>query len=149
MATVQNFDRSVIESYLTNRGLRFTRDDDGDFVVQFPYQEELGCEVILVFCAEGPQEDVYSVRLISNKRIPKDEWERIMSLCNDWNKEKRFPKAFLDIRITAEETLAIVVLEQHLHLKPGVHQDLFDDWTDIMVSGGFQFWIWVHQQHGL
>ncbi len=72
MATVKNFDRSVIESYLTDRGLRFTRDDDGDFVVQFPYQEELGCEVILVFCAEGPQDDVYSIRLISNKRIPKD-----------------------------------------------------------------------------
>ena len=149
MATVQNFNRNMIEKYLRGKDLRFLTDSDGDFVVQFGYNEDLGGELTVYLCAEGSRKDVYSIRIMSDKRIAKSDWGRAIMLCNTWNKEKRWPKAYLNVRNPDTDTRGTIEVEHHIDLEQGIHQELLDDLTNNIILGATHFWEWAHQEQGL
>ena len=149
MAYVQTFDRSMIESSLRSASLRFLRDDDGDFIVQFGYDSATDCEINIGFDVSGNTHSVYSIHGTSDKRIPRNDWGRVVMMCNTWNKERRWPKAFLYTRNPGSDATATIVLEENLDLDTGIHQELLDDFTLTTISGILQFWKWAHQEQGL
>ncbi len=146
---VQPFKRSMIEKCLQSASLRFLRDSDGDFVVRFGYDERIGAELEIFFDAEGSEGQVYAIMCHTDKRIPKTDWGKAIMVCNTWNKQKRWPKAYLYVREPSTDTTGMIVLEEYLSLEAGIHQELLDDYTLKAVSGMFQFWVWAHQEQGL
>jgi hypothetical protein len=149
MTVVQKFTRDLIANYLRRRGLKFLVDSDGDFLVQFAYSETIGCELSMLLMAAGPRGDVYAIRLLSNKRIPKEERDRILRLCNTWNSARRWPKAYLHIPDSSPDAPGEIRLEADLCLEKGVHQELLDDFTDTILLAGHAFWEWAHKEHGV
>lgn len=149
MPNVQRFDRSMIERYLKQTGYKYLRDSDGDFHVNFHYEEDTGCELSILLCAEGKGSEIYSIRVLSDKRIPKSDWGRAIMLCNTWNKERRWPKAYLHVSDPAKDTVASIVLEQQIDLEKGIHQELLDHLTSSILLGGYVFWQWAHKENGL
>ncbi len=148
MATVQKFDHSMIERSLRASQMKFLRDSDGDFIVQFGYSDDMGCELDVYLIVGGRQADIYNVMGMSNMRIPKNDWGRAVMLCNTWNKEKRWPKAYLNVKDPNDATATIIV-EQQIDLEKGIHQELLDDFTLTMISGMLHFWEWAHKEQGL
>src|SRR5262245_55330367 len=104
MAVVEQFTRPMIEKYLKSVGVRYLMDNDGDFVVQFGYSEAQGCELSFYFIAGGKSNEIYVIRAFSDKRIPRDEWARAVMLCNTWNSERRWPKAYLQVKDPPTDT---------------------------------------------
>ncbi len=149
MAAVQRFDHSMIERYLRARSLKFLRDSDGDFIVQFSYNDEMGCSVDMYLMVQGQQKDIYSVWGVSDRRIPKNDWGKAIMLCNEWNKLRRWPKAYLYVKDPATDTTGSIRLEYQIDLEEGIHQELFDDFTSSGIDGTFAFWKWAHQEQGL
>jgi hypothetical protein len=149
MAVVQPFTRSMIEQCLRSTQTKYLKDSDGDFIVQFNYSDEIGCDFDILIMAGGKNADICSVTGRANKRIQKNDWGRAIMICNTWNKEKRWPKAYLYVQDPATSTSGAVYLEQQIDLSPGVHQELLNDFIFTTISGVISFWEWAHQEQGL
>jgi len=149
MPTVQKFDHTMIEKYLKNRELKYLRDSEGDYRVDFAYDEDTGCEMTVWLIASGRNHEIYSVLVLSDKAIPKSDWGKAAMLCNTWNKERRWPKAYLFVRDPATDMRGEIRLEQQIDLEQGIHQELFNDFTNTMILGSFLFWEWAHKEQGL
>jgi hypothetical protein len=148
MSAVQKFDHSMIEAYLRGRELKFLRDSDGDFVLEWERDETIGCELRMLLAAAGKNKDIYSILVRSNRRIPRQDWERCVSLCNTWNREKRWPKAYV-FWLEGDDASGQILLEGQIDLAKGIHSELFADFTETILGTAFQFWKWAHQEHGL
>lgn len=146
---VQPFNRSMIEKCLRSTSWRFLTDSEGDFVVEFRYDEETGVELEIFFEAEGSKGQIYVIRGHADKRIPKNDWNKALMVCNTWNKEKRWPKAYLYVRDPSTDTTGTIMLEENLDLETGIHQELLNDITLTAVAGMFGFWEWAHREQGL
>lgn len=149
MAIVQQFNRGMIEKFMRGRNYRFLRDSDDDFVLQFGYDSDADCKLTFYLMVDGKQEHIYTITARSDKRIPKQEWGRIVMLCNTWNREKRWPKSYLYVSDATSSTTGEIFLEEHIDFESGVHQELLDSVSLNMILGANLFWEWIHKNHGV
>lgn len=146
MPSVQTFTQSMIKTYLDGKNLRYLVDNDGDFLVRFSRDEDTGCELSIYFIAAGQKKEIFAIRIDSDREIPKSNWAQVMLLCNEWNREKRWPKVYLNNK---DANTARIVCEEHIDLQTGVHQELLNDYADTAVASAFQFWVWLHKEHNI
>lgn len=146
MPTVKQFDRSMIENYLKKKDLNFLRDRDGDFIVNFSYDEDIGCETSVFFMVAGDKNNIYTVQVLPDKVIPKSQWGNALMLCNTWNKERRWPKVFLNIENLENDTTAKIFLQENIDLGEGIHQELLDDYTETVLVAAIEFLKWMHKE---
>lgn len=149
MATVTKFNRDMIKKYLDKRDTRYLRDSDGDFRVDFERDEDIGREISIWFMAQGEHAEIYSVLMKSDKRLSKPEWDHTIPVCNTWNLEKRWPKAYLAVKDPEKDTIAEIFLEGQIDLEKGIHLELFEHYTDSILAAGVSFWVWAKTEHGL
>lgn len=148
MASVQKFSRSMVEQFLRSRNYRFLRDSDDDFVLQFAYDSDADCKLTFYLMLSGKDEQIFTVHARSDKHVPKQEWGRIVMLCNTWNRQKRWPKAYLYVsESNPSPTTGEIFLEEHMDLESGIHQELLDDFTSNTILGSNLFWEWIHKEH--
>jgi hypothetical protein len=147
MATVQPFSYSMIEAFLSSRGYRFLRDQDNDFILQFRYDDETDSELTFYLMVQGQRRDIYCILCHSTKRIASEDWARVIMLCNTWNLERRWPKAYL--RVNEQQSHGEVILEENLDLEQGIHQELLNDFSATAIAASFAFWKWMHQDNGV
>lgn len=146
MATVETFDRGMIKNYLEEKDLNYFEDRDGDFIVRFNYDEDWGCALDIWFIVNN---SVYKVQINSTKPIPREDWGKTMMLCNTWHQQRRWPRAYLYIENPETDENGFIILNGNIDLEEGIHQELLDDWTGTIISAGFGFWKWAHQEQGL
>lgn len=149
MPTVVKISHSLIADYIRSRNWRYLTDNDGDMVVNFKADDETGYEWSVYFILDGKEKEIYQMIVRASKRFPKAEWPRIVLLCNEWNKKKRWPRSYLDIPDNAAETEAHIILDMSIDLEQGIHRELFEDLTDTIFTCAIQFWKWAHLEHGL
>lgn len=148
MPSIKKFDRRMIKNFLDKAELNYFTDKDGDFTINFAYDEELGCELSFWFIVTGSNDEIYQVLISSDKDIPKSQWARVLMLCNTWNEEMRWPKVYLHIDDIDNDTTGNILLEEQIDLEQGIHQELLNDYTETILSTSFQFWKWMHEEHG-
>lgn len=148
MATVRGFDRSMIRTFLDDKDIHFLIDRDGDFQVVFSDNGERGCEITFWLIAGGSNAQIYNIMAWSDKRIPRSDWGQALLLCNTWNKEKRWPRAYLWASDPASDTTGSIRLDMQLDLEPGIHQELLDDFSLTVMAGVLNFWEWAHKEQG-
>ncbi len=149
MPSIKKFDHSLIKNFLEETNLNFLTDKEGDFTVNFAYDEELGCELSFWFIVTGSNDEIYQILVSSDKEIPKSQWARVLMLCNTWNKDKRWPKAYLHVEDMNTDTTGNILLEEQIDLEQGIHQALLNDYTGTILSTAFQFWKWMHLEQGM
>lgn len=146
---VQTFGHAMIEAFLEEGDLRFLRDSDGDFVVEFGYDEEIVGHPRFLLVAAGDDREQYCLRGDTLRRVPRSDWERSIRLCNEWNAQYKLPKVYLEIDDPNASTSGRVVCEQWLNLEAGVHQELINAVTSTFFSACFGFWRWLERQTDL
>ncbi len=97
MGIVETFGHAMIQAFLEDSELHYLRDRDGDFVVEFGYDEEVLGHPRFMLVASGDDHEQYCLRGDTMKRIPKAEWDRLIRLCNEWNAQYKLPKVYLEI----------------------------------------------------
>jgi hypothetical protein len=128
----------MIEKYLKENDIKYLVDSDSDLVVQFAADEDTGIEHTIYLMMDG---DVYEILFTGDFKISKRDWAKAVMTCNEWNREKRWPKAVLSV--DREKETGEIRLVGALDLEFGVHQELLDDFTHYHVAGGAAFWDWV------
>ena len=129
MGIVENFGRGMVEVFLEDSELHYLRDRDGDFVVEFGYDEEVHGHPRFMLVVSGEDSDQYCLRGDTMKRIPRPLWDRSIQLCNEWNAQYKLPKVYVEIDDPNISTTARVVCEQWTNFEVGVHQELVNQMT--------------------
>jgi hypothetical protein len=140
---IQPFDREMIKDHLDRAELKYLIDQDGDYRVDFAAAEEGQPELSFWLSAEGTNEDIFVIRCVTNIGIDKTMWPQAAMACNQWNTEKRYPKAYLWIGDDPETLFGQMRLESQYPVGAGVIQPLIDDWITTMFGTSFQFWEWL------
>jgi hypothetical protein len=148
MAEVDQFERAMIEACFQEKGWLYWKDPDGDLRADFPYGEDPECTLKVLCMADGAEGEVYLVRVATESRIPREEWDRATALCNAWNRETRWPKAYLHVGDPETETTGQIILEEQLYVRAGIHQELLNDFTETIIGTATEFWGWAHREHG-
>jgi Putative bacterial sensory transduction regulator len=149
MGYVEPFSHAMIEVFLDDDGLNFLRDRDGDFIVQFGYDDEIQGHPRFLLAVSGNDQEQYCLRGDTYQRIPRAEWDRILRLCNEWNALYKMPKVYLEVDDPNTSTTGRVVCEQWIDLEAGVHQELVNQITGTFFSACFGFWRWLIRQNRL
>ena len=99
--------------------------------------------------AEGTNDDILSIRAIAMATIPPEALMPVMSACNQWNVERRYPKAGLVVSRRADASPTDtpeggqVHLICHYPLGAGATQVLVDDLISETLGGSIEFWQWM------
>jgi hypothetical protein len=149
MESGQTFDREMIEAFLAVSELEYLRDRDGDFIIEFEYDEELDIHPRFLLAAAGEDAEQYCLRGDATKRVPRADWDRVLRLCNEWNSLYKMPKVYLEIEDPNLSSSGRVVCEQWLSLEAGLSQALLNELTTIFFSSCFGFWRWLRHQEQL
>jgi hypothetical protein len=149
MGFVENFSRDMIEAFLEEDGLHYLRDREGDFLVQFGYDEEIDGHPRFLLAASGEDQEQYCLRGDTLQRIPRPDWERILRLCNEWNALYKMPKVYFEVDDPNTSATGRIVCEQWLDLDVGVHQELINHVSSTFFSACFGFWRWLKRQNAL
>jgi hypothetical protein len=149
MAFVERFSHSMIEAFLEDGDLHFLRDRDGDFVVEFGYDEEIDGHPRFLLAVSGDDHEQYCLRGDTLRRIARPDWDRMIRLCNEWNALYKMPKVYFEVDDPNTSTSGRVVCEQWLSLEAGVHQELISQLTSTFFSACFGFWRWMVRQNAL
>ena len=97
MGFVEPFGHAMIEAFLEESELHYLRDRDGDFVVEFGYDEEITGHPRFLLAAVGDDHEQYCMRGDTLRRIPRSDWDRLLRLCNEWNALYKMPKVYLEV----------------------------------------------------
>ncbi len=149
MGFVETFGHAMILAFLEDSELHYLRDRDGDFVVEFGYDEEVLGHPRFMLIASGDDQEQYCIRGDTMKRIPKAEWDRMMRLCNEWNALYKMPKVYLEVDDPNASATGKVVCEQWINLEAGIHQELINQMTSTFFTASFGFWRWLERQDAL
>jgi hypothetical protein len=137
MPTVQEFDRKMVKSFLESADLHYLTDSDGDFRIDLPADDDVKCDLEVWLLISDEQEEILSIMIRSDKRIPRQEQGRALLLCNTWNADNYWPTAYLD---TEEGS---IVLDRAIDFEKGVHQELLDDFVLGTIGTAMTFWQWA------
>jgi len=149
MGYVEPFSYAMIEAFLDDDGLHYLRDRDGDYIVQFGYDDEIKGHPRFLLAVSGDAQEQYCLRGDTFQRIPRSDWDRILRLCNEWNALYKMPKVYLEVDHPNTSSTGRVVCEQWIDLEAGVHQELVNQLTGTFFSACFGFWRWLIRQNAL
>jgi Putative bacterial sensory transduction regulator len=135
----------MLREHLVTREMEFDTDSDGDFQFGLKANDEDELTLAVFLGAEGTNEDILVVRGIGMAAIPREMWMPVMSACNQWNLERRYPKAYLAVQgdPSLPESQGEVHLESQFPLGAGVTQPLVDDLVTETISSALAFWQWM------
>jgi len=131
---IEQFQRCQIERYLRERDLRYLVDQEGDFIVDF-YGDEIP-DYRVQLSAEGANGEVLGVRLGLETPHPETMRDRIEGFVAGWNRQMRWPKAYV---IEDRRGRGIRVIgENSFPLAAGIHQELLDEFIEVSIRAGRQ-----------
>ena len=149
MGFIEPFSRAMIEAFLEGDDLHYLRDRDGDFIVQFGYDEELKGHPRFLLAVSGDDEEQFCLRGDLLRRVPRDEWERVLRLCNEWNAHYKMPKVYFEVDDENASPTGRVVCEQWLDLEVGIPQEVLNHLVSVFFSACFGFWRWHRRQDSI
>lgn len=144
---VRPFSRDQIKRYLDGAELSYLVDMQGDYRVDFAYDDEIAGAASFWLMASGREGEIYGIEARSTRRFSRDTWEWCLFVVNEWNKRMRYPKAYLYIPDDDQGKTGEIRLEQYTDLEHGAHQELIDSLTATIMAGAMRFWSWLREQH--
>jgi hypothetical protein len=149
MGFVESFSHTMIEAFLEDDGLHYLRDQEGDFIVQFGYDEEIDGHPRFLLAVGGEDREQFCLRGDTFRRIPRIEFDRVLRLCNEWNAHYKMPKVYLEVDDPNVSATGRIVCEQWIDLEVGIQQELVSHLTSTFFSACFGFWRWLQRQNAL
>ncbi len=147
MPMLERFSREMIQAAIEDSEFSYMTDRDGDFVVEFGYDEEINGHPRFLLMLSGENEDQYCLRADTMSRVRRDQFDRTIRLCNEWNALYKQPKVYFEVDDPNNSTSGRVVCELWINLAPGAHQELVNHFTSGFFAACFGFWHWLSRQN--
>lgn len=139
---IETLSPEMVATFLERAGYRYYRSPETDnFLVLFAARDldDVGTQVHL-----EADEDVLSVRVVTDRLFPPEQRARLEALCNEWHQEYRWPMVYVRTRSNG---LLAVVCEGHLNTAgAGIHQALLDKFCSVLISCAHDLWDWLLRQ---
>jgi hypothetical protein len=146
VATVEPLTHDLVERFLRKRNTRFMTDSDGDFKIEYTRDEDSGVEITIWIIFNGKVKDKLQFRGSADKQIGRVRWSEAISLCNEWNRIRLFPKAYLNTRNDGSDEVAGLVCELNLDLSAGTFEEFVQDQYTLAVASTAWFFEWLHKE---
>jgi hypothetical protein len=110
------------------------------------------------YSVEGRDPDILCVRWVSDRRVPAEQLSLAYLLCNQWNAQWRWPRAFVDLPTVTDADgqpgsglppSGVLTLDFQLHLQQRIHQALFDSLLAPVQEATWAFWEMAHRDYNL
>jgi hypothetical protein len=138
---IEEFNHELIERYLELRGLQFNRAGNGrEFLVPLG-GEHSGVRVRLRI--SGSKSNILTIRVTPAEHYQTTQRHRLMELVNGWNRDTRWPKAY--VRETSTPDLVGVVAENCYPLMDGIHFEAFTRYVDYAIGGAVELFDTISQ----
>jgi hypothetical protein len=136
-SVVRPFGRDMIAHFVELHRLNYLTDSDGDFWIRYAYDPAIDGQLQIYIGAEGDDHNILVCRCEISRTFEPEGIADLLKVCNTWNEEKRWPKAFVSPDRT--ERLA-VFLESQYALHRGAFDALVEDTIETFIAGSVQFW---------
>jgi hypothetical protein len=151
------FTVDTVIRYLRSTGRPFWESGSDSFTCTYDYDEASDRCCQAFFSVEGRDQGTFCVRWTSDRRVQADHFTRAFRLCNEWNADWRWPRAFVDIprRDPSREgrsvppASGVLTLDYQLYLSQRIHQGLFDSFLSTVQDTSWAFWKLAHQEFNL
>lgn len=118
----------LIAAVLTGRGYTFHTDADGDLVGRWN-------DNLIYFFRFGTAGELFQVRTMTATTFPIDDVPALHAFCNDWNRDRLWPKAFVHVN---DDGSTRVYGEVTADLERGVTIAQLDQLIECGISTGCQ-----------
>jgi hypothetical protein len=146
MATTQKFTRSMIEAAAREKEWDYRIDSDGEYVIDLGYYEKGRCGIVEYIGTAGQANEILYARCSLIRAVPKAIWGRALLACNEWQKIRHFPAAYL---VTREEDGKGYLMTQHgVDLEKGIHQEFVTFFLLQAMGQGLAFSRWINDEQG-
>lgn len=122
------FNGDRIPPVLERLGITFATDEDGDL-----YADWDGMRLWLL--APGQQGEILAMRALWDYRAPVEEYARMVSILNDWNSTKFWPRASCAIR----DERIVVGSDLVIDLETGASDEFLEQQVRCMVATSGEF----------
>jgi hypothetical protein len=152
------FTGDTIRRFLEERPYKCWQYKQNAFFVNFAYIERTDRCLTATFTVEGRKDDIFKLRIASDRRVPAERFDRALRLCNGWNDGYRWPRAVLEmpeLEPKADEpegrepASALLTLDLQLFLRQGIPQRLFNSMVKDALDTSWTFWELAHDTYGL
>lgn len=146
MAATEPMTRGLIERVLRDGNWKFSIDEDGDVRVQMSFDDTIECELTHYFKVLGDTSPMFRGFTFSDRRIMKRDWERAMTLCNSWNRDRLFPKVFLAIRDPEADSFGRITCELNVPTDGEATEAQVSGWCDWQMISSHEMWKWLKEE---
>lgn len=149
MPTVQPFTDDMLMDYLKQNDIGFEVDEEGNLSLDFADQFPEVCPIDVWLVTDRDEGVLFKVFGFVDVSIPEVAWDSAIGLCNAWNGESPWPKAYL-LATEAGTGDAFIHLERYIDLTAGIHAELLDDFISQTIGAivGFAEWATERQFFG-
>jgi hypothetical protein len=136
-------------------------------LIDFRYSLKSCRRVMFRASLSGRDEDILTVQITSDRRVPPEDFVRALRCCNVWNQEYRWPRALVEqdyqdtdaqddpppdpaeVEAREETHPARLRLDFQVPLYKGIHPEGLDTILTAVLRTGWDFWIQAHEKWGL
>lgn len=108
---IKGLNLSILRGLVDKAGLSHRIDDDGDILMLLNADKDFGYDVAVFFQIQGENDTILKVTgMAVNFPVNDENKANLVFLCNKWNRERRFPKAYVELennRVVAEENFIL------------------------------------------
>jgi Putative bacterial sensory transduction regulator len=144
--TIEPLSHGLIDGILRKRNLRFMTDSDGDFKIEYSRDPDSGVEITVWVLISGKNGNILQFRVYADTVIRRTRWSEAISLCNEWNEKRLWPKVYLYARNPDTDEVARLQCEVNLDLAVGTFAEFVDDQYILAVATASLFFEWLHQE---
>lgn len=147
------FSTGTLVRYLRGTGRPFRECGADRYVAGYDYDSasDRCCQAFL--SVEGPDRDTLCARWVSDRRVPAGQLDRAYLLCNQWNAQWRWPRAYVDLprqdARAPDPGSGILTLDYQAYLARRIHQGLFDSLLAAVEGATWSFWEMARREFNL
>lgn len=146
--SLQPFGPAMIEAHLQAHSLKFYRGDDKSFL--FELETPQGYDLRVFLACEGTAGQVCVVRVTSTGgSIARADWGRAAFACNEWARQKRWPRAFLDIEDSTASSSGELTADGHHDFESGASQEQVNRFLNQSIAAAIEFFAWAKSEKKL
>lgn len=145
---LDRFVRRAVERALTDTGFTYRTDDDGDYIVEFEYDQIADCILDFAFVVTTQKISTLDLLCHSDKDFTTKNLHALINLCNQWNSMRRWPKAYVIQKNNSvdKEVYGKIVLENSLSIQDEVNYAIILRAIQVFAKTSFEFWEWFKEQ---
>lgn len=126
----------AIESAIRSLGWKYTTDSDGDFKIE--YFRKKGKNINIYVYNDAAKKSTLVLKCLCPRWFDDSDLVDIMVFCNNWNRTRFFPKAYVGSQDKDGDRM--IHLELALICKSGMDFELLCETIDNFIVGSDLFW---------